>query len=460
MIEYKANIVVDASLFNLETLLKEYDDRFIKQEEVSYRQINNKKIETYPLKKQELLFDNSYGGFSLDGKEYLIYKSSENKLPSVWCNILANPFFGTVITDNLGGYTWSKNSRLNRITAWNNDRVFDVPSEVFYLKDENSKSYYTLNSGVVPNKNYYYITHGFGFTKQKNINDNIQTELECFVPSQDEVKITKIKIKNLINEDRKLKLLIYLKPVLGEDEIFTNGNIYLEKDENVLFIKNTIVDSDFNGREYFITSNTNINSFTGNKDNFFGRGDILKPDALFKSLDGETGKNSNSCIAMEILIKLDKLEAKDIIIVLGCAKDKENIKVLNEKYLNEEGLEKSREELDNFWHGYLDNVQIKTPDKSLDILMNGWLVYQTITSRIFARTGYYQSGGAYGFRDQLQDALGLKFIDSNFLKNQIILAARHQFIEGDVLHWWHNENKKGVRTKFSDDLLWLVYATL
>ena len=230
-----------------------------------------------------MFFDNSFGGFNQEGNEYLIYKNKENTLPAVWCNIFGNSFLGTVVTDNLGGYTWGKNCRLNRLTAWNNDKVLDLPSEIFYIKDEDNKAIWTLNSGVIPNENYYYITHGFGYSKILNTNDNLRQEIDIFDPNEEPIKIINFKIRNLINEDRNIKLVVYLKAVLGEDEYLTNRNLYVEKRDNILKIKNAFKDENFKDKFMFVTSNLKINSFTGEKDDFFGNGDILNPDALYKN---------------------------------------------------------------------------------------------------------------------------------------------------------------------------------
>ena len=227
------------------------------------------------MKKEDLLFDNSYGGFSKDGKEYKIYKNKENILPSVWCNILANNFFGTVVTDNLGGYTWNKNSRLNRLTAWNNDRVLDFPSEIFYLKDEDNNTVWTLNSGVIPNENYYYINHGFGYSNFLNFNDNLRQELEIFVPNEESLKVLDFRIKNLVNEQRNIKLIVYIKTVLGEEEYLTKGNLKFEKDRNCIKIKNVFREECFKNKTMFVCSNLKMNSFTANKEEFFGYGDVL-----------------------------------------------------------------------------------------------------------------------------------------------------------------------------------------
>ena len=456
---FKANIIIDVAFGGIKEIIKQLEEKE-NINEIKYDRNYNNNIEVYPLKEEKLLFDNSYGGFSLDGKEYMIYKNNENKLPSVWCNILANSLFGTIVTDNLGGYIWSKNSRLNRLTAWNNDRVIDLPSEIFYIKDENNKEVWTLNSGVIPNNNYYYITHGFGYTNMKNSNDNIKQEVEIFVPNEESIKIYKIRMKNLVNEERRIKIVIYIKPVLGEDEIITNGNIEVKKIDNSLIIKNVLKnDMNLNNKIMYVTSNLKINSYTGEKENFIGTGNILNPDALYTNLNNSSGLGKNSCIGIEYIFKLDKFENKKINIIIGETSKVDEIQNISNKYIDDEIVEKEANNVKTKWKDILNTITVKTPSDSTNIMMNGWLVYQTLSSRILGKTGYYQSGGAYGFRDQLQDTIGIRYIDSKYLKEQILNSARHQFIEGDVLHWWHNETKKGVRTRFSDDLLWLVYAT-
>ena len=312
----------------------------------------------------------------------------------------------------------------------------------------------------MPNKNYYYLTHGFGYTKLRNSNDNFIQEFQVFVPNEDSLKIMKFKIKNIINEERRIKFLVYIKPVLGEDEYLTNGNICIEKENNILKIINVFEEESFKNKILYVTSNLEINSFTGEKDNFFGEGSISDPDALYRNLNNESGLGKNSCIGIEFNLKFDKLEEKNFNIIIGEESNFNDVLKMKSKYENNSIVNQELDKSVNKWQNILNTIKVKTPIDSLNIIMNGWLVYQTISSRIIGKTGYYQSGGAYGFRDQLQDGLGIKYIDSKFLKSQILNCARHQFIEGDVLHWWHNETKKGIRTRFSDDLLWLVYGTI
>ena len=238
-----------------------------------------------------------------------------------------------------------------------------------------------------------------------------------------------------------------------------NGKIEVYKKENIVYAKNrykTVNNEDV----CFILSSEEILSYTGNKEFFIGNGSLKNPEALYKTnLDDDNGLGKDSCIAIKLNIELDEYERKDITIVLGEEKQ-EKIKELEKKYTN---LDICKEELNKtveYWNKYTNKIQVETPIESMNIMLNGWLVYQTIASRLLAKTGYYQSGGATGFRDQLQDTINLKYVDINLLKNQIIESSKHQFKEGDVEHWWHDYNNMGIRTKFSDDLLWLPYAVL
>ncbi len=240
-------------------------------------------------------------------------------LPAVWCNILANQFFGTVVSENLGGYTWHKNSRLNKLTAWNNNSLIDFPSEIFYLKDEDENYTWTLNHNVNPNSAKYTIVHGFGYTKLYNNIDNLIQKLEVYVPEKDGLKINKFKMKNTLNRKRKLKLVYYIKPVLGEDEIRTNGNIFISKLGNIILARNILAEEEFKDKIMYVSSNLKIRSFTGEKENFF-KGDGIKfPNALFEGMNSKSGLCKNSCIGVEFEIELDAFEEKNFVIMLGKA---------------------------------------------------------------------------------------------------------------------------------------------
>ena len=461
-IKFKARVIIDSKKGGISTFLKEND------EALKILNTSNvfRKIDSLPEQVNEnednknLEFENGYGGFSKNGKEYICILKKGNMLPAVWCNILANQFFGTVVSENLGGYTWHKNSRLNKLTAWNNNSLIDFPSEIFYLKDEDENYTWTLNHNVNPNSAKYTIVHGFGYTKLYNNIDNLIQKLEVYVPEKDGLKINKFKMKNTLNRKRKLKLVYYIKPVLGEDEIRTNGNIFISKLGNIILARNILAEEEFKDKIMYVSSNLKIRSFTGEKENFF-KGDGIKfPNALFEGMNSKSGLCKNSCIGVEFEIELDAFEEKNFVIMLGEENNEIQIEKQIEYYSKQENNEKELEKVKEKWNDILGTLNIKTPSKELDFMVNGWLPYQTINSRLWGKTGYYQSGGAYGFRDQLQDCMGMKYIDKKFLKNQIVINAGHQFLEGDVLHWWHDETKKGIRTRISDDLLWLVYSVL
>lgn len=234
------------------------------------------------------------------------------------------------------------------------------------------------------------------------------------------------------------------------------GNCYFEKNENIIFMKNMLECPEFNKTSY-LTSNIQIRNFTKSKKIFFGNGNIKYPDSLFVN-NFENCSGIGNCLALEFEINLKEYEDKYLILNLGQENDFKDIYKISDKYNNLNEVDNCLEEVNKKWTNLINNLNVKTPDDELNILINGWLIYQTISCRLWGKSAFYQSGGANGFRDQLQDCLGMKYIDINLLKEQILKCSRHQFVQGDVLHWWHDETKKGVRTKFSDDLLWLPYS--
>ena len=452
-IEFKSKIVIDAKKGGIEEFVKTHKKKKLllpKNTELL------DELEVVEKQSEELLFYNEYGGFSKDGKEYKIAINRENNLPTIWSNVISNKSFGMITTENMTDLIWNKNSRLNRITNWNNDTVLNIPSQIIYVKDETNNKAWTLNSNILPNSNYYYITHGFGYSKYKNVYDGILQQTDIFVPNEENVAVTKIRFKNTSDKSKKLKILVYLKVVLGEDEINSKGNCYFEKDENIIFMKNMLANPEFNRLSY-ISSNIEIKNFTKSKRVFFGNGTISKPDSLFIS-NFENSSGIGDCVGLEFEINLKEYEEKYLILNVGQENTFMEIYKTSNKFSSLENIDKGLFLVNNKWQNLINNLTVKTPDDELNLLVNGWLVYQTLSCRIWGRSGFYQSGGANGFRDQLQDCLGMKFVDVSILKEQIIKCARHQFFEGDVEHWWHEEGSRGIRTKFSDDLLWLPYS--
>ena len=469
LIEFLSTITINSQKGGLKNNIKDLEETYLEEykeigEEQQIKTLVEEQDDDIDIlaNKENLKYFNEYGSFSEDGKEYLIKVNKENRLPTVWSNIMANNKFGTVVTENMGGYTWYKNCRLNRVTAWQNSPNYDTPSEVIYLKDEENKKTWSLGLNPMPDDKNYNIIYGFGYTKYIHKSNGIEQELEVFVPKEDSCKIGILTLRNKAPNRKKLKLYYYIKPVIGEDEIKTTNYIDLnyDKNNNIICAKN-LYREELEKTIIYVSSSKEIKSYTGDKNFFFGNGDISNPQAIKKvSLNNENSLGKKACIAYEIEIEIESFSNKEISLILGASEDIMDCKNIAYKYQKIQNCKQALNEVKSYWKDLLGRVQVYTPIESINIMLNGWIPYQIISSRLYAKTGYYQSGGAYGFRDQLQDTLGLKYIDTAFLKNQIIKHSKHQFIEGDVEHWWHEETKRGIRTRFSDDLLWLAYLVI
>ena len=452
----KSDLFLDIKYGNLKLNLNEIEkknlnDSIVKmkskasivyEDDKSYSDIVNK----------ELLFFNGIGGFSGDGKQYIFKSDKKNEVPMPWINVLSNSRFGCITTDNFGGFIWNENSRLNRISKWNNEPTNDLPSEMLYIKDCDKNKYWSMVSRIA-NDMAYVIKYGYGYSEYIQVCDDILQNVTVYVPEKEASKNIIISLKNLNNNKRNFKLYYYMDAILGEDILKTEGNIICNYEKNRIGIKN-IFSNQFE-KEVFVRSSEKISKIYTSPKEFFGNNlDTRCPEAIIYKKENENSTEffkSNS-VVMECDIKLNEFEKKDIIIKITTDEETKNIN-LDEALI-------SLEDTKSMWNQKLSRVKINTPSKQLNIFINGWCMYQTLASRILGRTAYYQSGGAIGYRDQLQDTLGLKFLDINYMKEFIIKAAKHQFIEGDVLHWWHESNGLGVRTKFSDDLLWLVYLVI
>ncbi len=311
----------------------------------------------------------------------------------------------------------------------------------------------------MPDDKNYNVIYGFGYAKYMQMRLGLLQELTTFVPTNDNVKINILRIKNTMPHQRKIKIIYYIKPVLGEEIIKSAGsiNVNFDKDSNIIFAKN-LYNQEIENIQCYISSSQNIKAYTGSKRNFIGNGDIKNPEALnMQKLDNQNSLGRESIIAIQLELELKAYEDKEISIVLGEEETKEKMQEIAYQYTIVENCKKELEKTTKYWQETVRTLQVKTPVESMNLLLNGWLVYQTIACRLWARTGFYQSGGAYGYRDQLQDTMGMKYINPELMKEQLIKHAHHQFIEGDVEHWWHEETKKGIRTRFSDDFLWLPF---
>ena len=469
LLEFLSVINIDSNKGGLKNNIRNLEDKYLEK----YEEIGNES--TTPIfigetnddidiisNKENLKYYNEYGGFSEDGKEYLIKVNKQNRLPTVWSHIMANEKFGTVVTENMGGYSWYKNCRLNRISSWENNPNYDIPSEIIYLKDAKTQECWSLGLNPMPDCRNYNIIYGFGYCKYIHKNNGLEQELEIFVPKEDSCKIGILNLKNTTATKKKIKLYYYIKPIIGEDTIKTDGYITLDFDKNSnLIVAKNLYKEEMEKTTVYISSSEKIKSFTGDKKFFLGEGGISNPDALKKvSLNNENSLGKKSCMAIEIEIELESFENKEISLIFGAEEETIDCKNIAYKYQKINNCKEELNKIKNWWKEFVERLQVYTPLESTNILLNGWATYQIINSRLYGKTGYYQSGGAYGFRDQLQDTLGLKYLDPEIIKNQIIKHSQHQFIEGDVEHWWHEENQRGIRTKFSDDLLWLVYLVI
>jgi len=467
LLEFVASIIIDSKFGGIENNLKEIEESYLE----NYKEISNDEIKQKFIEDNtqdiELLKDidnlkyyNEYGAFSNDGKEYCITENAQNRLPTVWSNVLTNKKFGTIATDSFGGYTWYKNSRLNRLTAWENSPNFDMPGDTIYIKNLENRSAWSVALNPMPDTKNYNTVFGFGYNKYLHKCQGIEQELTVFVPKEDSIKVEILKLKNTTPTKKKLKVYYYTKPVLGEDEIKTSKFINLDFDgNNNTIIARNLYNNEIDGYSMYLSCSEKINSYTGDKSFFLGNGGLGNPDGISKiKLNNENSLGRNSCIAYEVDVELESFEEKEISILLGAENTVLDCKNMAYKYSKVQNCKQELEIIKNYWKNLLGRCEVKTPLESMNIILNGWAAYQTISSRLLARSGFYQSGGAFGFRDQLQDTFGIKYLEPEFLKKQIIKHSEHQFIEGDVEHWWHDETGRGIRTRFSDDLLWLPFA--
>jgi len=414
-----------------------------------------------PANERELLFFNGIGGFSADGKEYVIRLSGGSHTPAPWSNIISNKKFGFLVTESGGGYTWAENSREFKLTPWSNDPVTDRQGEILYMCDTQQKCHWSLTPSPAGDNEPYTIRHGHGYSVFEHNSHGLGQSLTMFAALDSPVKICLIKVVNNTGRKRDLTVTYYTRPVLGVDDNRTSPYIITWRDEKgVLFAENKYTVG-FKGRVAFLATNLKDFSVTGDRVSFIGRsGDLSEPLALTgERLSGVTGAGIDPCAAIMGKIQLEPEEEAGIVFLLGSGADTKEASELAVRFSDIRTAEAELERVREYWRTILEAVQVHTPDDSFDVMMNGWLMYQTIACRIWARSGYYQAGGAFGFRDQLQDSMALLNTWPAMTREQILLHASRQFEEGDVQHWWHMEDGRGIRTRYSDDLLWLAYVT-
>lgn len=415
-----------------------------------------------PLVKRDLIFPNCHGGFTRDGREYVITLHPGQHTPAPWVNVIANKKFGTVVSETGSGYTWIENAHEFRITPWSNDSVRDTPGEAFYLRDEQSGQFWSPTPGPARGQTPYTIRHGFGYTVFEHSEHGIASELCIYVAMDAPVKFVTLKLRNLSGQARRLSVTGYWEWVLGDLRAKSLMHVQTEIDPQcgALFARNTY-NSDFMGRIAFLDVDEIQTTCTGDRKEFIGRnGSLAQPAALRRSrLSGKVGAGLDPCGAIQVNFDLAVGQSRETTFRLGVGRDKADATNLIRRYRQPQAANKALQGVWDYWNRTLGAVNLDTPDPAVNLMANGWLLYQTLSCRIWGRTGFYQSGGAYGFRDQLQDSMALVHSEPALIREHILLAAAHQFREGDVQHWWHPPGGRGVRTHFSDDYLWLPFVT-
>ncbi len=416
----------------------------------------------FPEKK--LTFNNDIGGFDLEEDEYLIRLKKDKNSPAPWINVISNGDFGFQISESGASYTWCKNSRENKITPWSNDWISDTSGEILYLRDEVTGKTWSVSANPIRDDSEYIIQHGFGYSIFTHEVDGILSNMTVFVPMDTNVKVCVLKLKNNCEEDRELSVTYFAQLVMGVVPQKTSQYIstYRNNENEYMYAKNPFSEHFGNLITFMATIGGKDESYTGNRKEFLGRGrSTSNPLAMEKdNLSNSTGSGFDSCFAERVKIDISSCEEKNIIIIFGQQDSFESIKNQIERFCNIKSVSEELSNVKKYWRKILKTITVSTPDQSMDIMLNGWLMYQTIACRLMARSAFYQSGGAFGFRDQLQDVLSLNYINSEITKKQILYSASRQFVEGDVQHWWHPVVDSGIRTKFSDDLLWLPYVTI
>ncbi|RJX32205.1 MAG: cyclic beta 1-2 glucan synthetase [Oxalobacter sp.] len=416
----------------------------------------------YPLSVPERIFSNGLGGFTSDGHEYVITLEPGQTTPAPWVNVIASPFIGTVVSESGSAYTWVENAHEFRLTTWHNDPISDSSGEAIYIRDDETGAFWSPTPLPVHSRSGYVCRHGFGYSVFEHYESGISSELHNYVAMDAPVKFAVIKLRNHSGRFRKLSLAGYWELVLGEWRHGNMMHIVTETDPHsgALFARNAYGRECAN-RVVFAHVSASSRSVTGNRAEFLGRnGSMASPAAMRRRrLSGNTGAGLDPCAAIQTHIELEDGAETEIVFVFGAALNNEEARQFIHQYGWPEGARQALETVWAYWNRALGAVHVETPDKALDVLANGWLLYQTLSSRLWGRSGYYQSGGAYGFRDQLQDTMALIHATPWLAREQLIRCAERQFLQGDVQHWWHPPSGQGVRTHFSDDYLWLPYAT-
>jgi cellobiose phosphorylase len=415
-----------------------------------------------PIRRPDLVDWNGLGGFTSDGREYIITTSRDTRTPAPWVNVLANPWFGSIVSESGSAYTWCENAHGYRLTPWHNDAVADPSGEAFYLRDEHDGHVWSPTPLPVTAAAPYTSRHGFGYSVFEVAEDGIASELRTYVATDAPIKFLALKIRNHSGRPRRLSITGFFELVLGSHRATNLPHIVTELDTKTggLFARNAY-NSEFAARVAFLDCSEDRRTITGDRLEVLGRnGSAARPACMTRTrLSGRVGAGLDPCFAMRVPLELADGEEREITFTFGSGRDLADARHLVMRFRGIGPAHTALEGVWAYWNRTLGTVNVQTPDPSVNFLANGWLLYQVLACRLWARSGFYQSGGAYGFRDQLQDAMALVHAEPAILRDQILRAAARQFPQGDVQHWWHPPLGRGVRTHISDDYLWLPYAT-
>jgi len=415
-----------------------------------------------PVATRDLIFNNGLGGFTRDGHEYIITLQPGQVTPAPWVNVLANPSFGTVVSESGSGYTWAENAHEFRLTPWSNDPVRDPPGEAVYIRDEQTGQFWSPTPLPARGRTPYVIRHGFGYTVFEHTENGLASELWIYVAADAAVKFTVLKLRNVSGRPRRVSVTGYWEWVLGDLRQKTLLHVQTELDlPTGALLACNLYNTDFPGRIAFIDVNEPARTFTGDRQEFIGRnGSLAQPAALKRlRLSGKAGAGLDPCGAVQVMFNLADGQEREVGFRFGAGRNLGEVHDLIHRFRAADANRLALEGVWDRWNRTLGAVNVDTPDPAVNVMANGWLLYQTLSCRLWGRTGFYQSGGAYGFRDQLQDVMALVHAEPALTREHLLRAAAHQFREGDVQHWWHPPAGRGVRTHFSDDYLWLPYVT-
>ena len=418
-------------------------------------------VPVVPLPPRELIFFNGLGGFTADGREYVITTTPIQVTPAPWVNVLANPHFGTVISESGRSYTWSENAHEFRLTSWHNDPVSDASGEAFYLRDEESGHFWSPlplpTRGATP----YISRHGFGYSVFEHTEGGIRSEVWVYVALDAPIKFAVWKVRNESGRPRRLSATGYVEWVLGDLRPKSAMHVITEIDAQTgALLGRNPYHTEFAGRVGFFDVSDSTRTVSCDRAEFLGRnGTLRRPAAMNRGrLSGKAGAALDPCAAIQVPFELANGQEREIVFTLGAGRNAEDASNLVRRFRGSAAARQALEAVWAYWNHTLGAVYVETPDPALNVLTNGWLLYQTLACRFWARSGYYQSGGAFGFRDQLQDSMALLHAQPHLLREHLLLCASRQFAEGDVQHWWHPPAGRGVRTHCSDDYLWLPLA--